>query len=133
MWWKTGLVRLSMDIFSHMLNKRSSHVIQITTRFELDALPGFFRIWWGLHQLDLVLQQFCTELMNNSFYSILTNLISYLRQQFNLIAEMKTKAKTIADTQWEPMSKVSNWFKVHQVQLLQYLKEKNRICKPPMK
>ena len=71
--------------------------------------------------------------MDKSFYGNLTNLISYLQQQFNLIAEMKTKAKTVADTQWESMSKVSNWFKVHQVQLLQYLEEKNPICKPPMK
>ena len=46
---------------------------------------------------------------------------------------MKTKAKTVADTRWESMSRVSNWFKVHQVQLLQYLEEENPICKPPMK
>ena len=79
--------------------KMTGHIKGVATRFEQAALPGFFRIWSGLHQLDLVLQQFYTELMNNSFYGILTNLISYLQQQFNLIAEMKTKAKTIADTQ----------------------------------
>ena len=79
--------------------KMTGHIQGVATRFEQAALPGFFRIWSGLHQLDLVLQQFYTELMNNSFYGILTNLISYLQQQFNLIAEMKTKAKTIADTQ----------------------------------
>ena len=111
--------------------KMTGHIQGVATRFEQAALPGFFRIWCGLHQLDLVLQQFYTELMDNSFYGILTNLISYLRRQFNLIAEMKTKAKTVADTRWESMSKVSNWFKVHQVQLLQYLEEKNPICKPP--
>ena len=71
--------------------------------------------------------------MNKSFYGILKNLISYLQWQFNLIAEMKTKAKTIAGTQWEAMSRVSNWFKVHQVQLLLYLEEKNPNCKPPVK
>ena len=113
--------------------KMTGHIQGVATRFEQAALPGFFRIWCGLHQLDLVLQQFYTELMDKSFYGILTNLISYLRRQFNLIAEMKTKAKTVADTRWESMSKVSNWFKVHRVQLLQYLEEKNPICKPPMK
>ena len=95
----------------------------VAIRFEQAALPGFFIIWCGLHQLDLVLQQFYAELMDKSFYGILTDLISYLQQQFNLIAEMKTKAKTVADTRWESMSRVSNWFKVHQVQLLQYLEE----------
>jgi hypothetical protein len=111
--------------------KMTGHIQGVATRFEQAALPGCFRIWCGLHQLDLVLQQFYNELMNKSFYGILTNLISYLRHQFKLIAEMKTKAKTVADTQWESMSKVSNWFKVHQVQLLQYLEEKNPICNPP--
>ena len=74
------------------------HIQEATTRFEQAALPGFFRIWYGLHQLDLVLQQFYTSLMDKSFYGILTSLISYLQQQLNLIAEMKTIAKTIADT-----------------------------------
>ena len=46
---------------------------------------------------------------------------------------MNTKAKTVADTRWESMSKVSNWFKLHWVWLLQYLEEKNINCKPPMK
>ena len=114
-------------------NSMTGHIQWVATRFEQAALPGFFRIWCGLYQLHLVLQLFYTELMNKSFYGILTNLISYLQWEFNLIAEMKTKAKIIADTEWESMSKVSNWFKVHQVQLLQYLEEKNPICKPPHK
>ena len=78
--------------------KMTGHIQGVATRFEQAALPRFFRIWCGLHQLDLVLQQFYTTLMNKSFYDILTNLISYLQQQFNFIAEMKTKAETVADT-----------------------------------
>ena len=111
--------------------KKTGHIQGVATRFEHSALPGYFRIWSGLHQLDLVLQQFYTALMDKSFYGILSNLITYLQQQFNLIAEMKTKAKTLADKKWESMSRVSNWLKVYQVQLLQYLKEKNPNCKPP--
>ena len=111
----------------------TGHIQGVATRFEQAALPGFFRIWCGLHQLDLVLKQFYTALMDKSFYGILTNLISYLQQQFNLITKMRTKTKTISDTQRESLYKVSNCFKVHRVQLLQYLKEKNPDCKAPMK
>ena len=78
--------------------KMTGHIQGVAIRFEQAALSGFFSIWCGLHQLDRVLHQFYTELMDKSFYGILTNLISYLQQQFNLIAEMKTKAKTVADT-----------------------------------
>ena len=40
----------------------TGHIQGVATRFEQAALPGFFRIWSGLHQLDFVLQQFYTEL-----------------------------------------------------------------------
>jgi hypothetical protein len=43
---------------------------------------------------------------------------------------MKTKAQLISDTRWESMYKVSTWFKVHQVQLVQYFEERNPVCKP---
>ena len=59
--------------------KMTGHFQGNTSRFEQPSLPAFLRIWCGLHQLDLVLQQFYTELMDKSFYGILTNLISYLR------------------------------------------------------
>ena len=93
--WKSIMLSITTDCEKKMIG----HIPGVATRFEQAALPGFFRIWCGLHELDLVLPQFYTELMDKSFYDILTNLISYLQRQFNLIAEMKTKAKTIADTQ----------------------------------
>ena len=40
--------------------KMTGYIQGVATRFEQAALPGFFRIWCGLHQLDLVLQQFYT-------------------------------------------------------------------------
>ena len=79
----------------------------VATRFEQVAKPGFFRLWCGLHQLDIVLQHFFLKLMTDTFYGQLTALISYLRRQQNLISEMRTKAPKVADTRWESMSKVS--------------------------
>ena len=83
----------------------------------------FFCIWCGLHQLDLKLQLFYKELLiiedddacenEKGFYSILTGLIAYLQRQQSLIAEMKTTCRTLANTHWESMSKVSSWFKKH--------------------
>jgi hypothetical protein len=69
--------------------------------------PGFFRLWCGLHQLDIILQAFFKDIMDEQFYSMLTGLISYLRRQQNLINDINTKAKKVADTRWESMSKVS--------------------------
>ena len=58
--------------------KMTGHIQGVATRFEQAALSRFLRIWSGLHQLDFVLQQFYNELMERSFYGILTKLISYL-------------------------------------------------------
>ena len=71
-------IMLSITIGGEM--KMTGHIQGVATRFAQAALPGCFRIWCGLHQLDLVLQQFYTALMDKSFYGILMNLISYLQQ-----------------------------------------------------
>ena len=92
--WQSIMLSITADGEKSM----TGHIQGVATRFEQAALPGYFRIGCGLHQLGLVLQQSYTALMDKSFYGILTNLISYLQQQFNLIAEMKTKAKTVAET-----------------------------------
>lgn len=43
----------------------------VATRFEQAALPGFFRIWSGLHQRDITLQSFFVSLMGEQFFSSL--------------------------------------------------------------
>ena len=106
----------------------------VVTRFEHACKPGFFGIWCGLHLLNLKLQLFYKELLiiedddacenEKGFYSILTGLIAYLQRQQSLIAEMKTTCRTLANTCWESMSKVSSWLKKHQVRIQSYLVEK---------
>ena len=48
----------------------------IATRFERVANPGFFRLWCGLHQLDIVLQQFFRHQSDDEFYSLLVSISS---------------------------------------------------------
>ena len=69
--------------------------------------------------------------MNEEFYSLLAGLISYLQRQQNLINDMKTKAKKVADTRWESMSNVASWFRQHQITVQAYLNEKQPPCAPP--
>lgn len=101
--WRNVIVSISTDGERKMTGK----VQGVATRFERITKPGFFRLWCGLHQLDIALQRFFKGLMDGDFYDKLTGVISYLRRQQNLIKEMKTKAQKVADTRWESMSKVS--------------------------
>ena len=105
--WKDLIVLISTD----GERKMTGRVQGVATRFEQVSKPGFFRLWCGLHQLDICLQGFFMALMDKQFYAVLTSLISYLRWQQNLISDMKTKAPKVADTRWESMSKVAAWFR----------------------
>jgi hypothetical protein len=46
----------------------------VASRFGYVALPGFYRIWCALHQLELVLQRLYTSLCDDSFVRTLTSL-----------------------------------------------------------
>lgn len=124
--WKNMIVSISTD----GERKMTGRIQGVATRFEQAALPGFYRIWCGLHQLDIKLQAFFVSLMDDQFYSSLTSLIAYLRRQQNLIKVMNTKAPTVADTRWESMSKVSSWFKTNRVEVLAYLNQNKPAVAP---
>ena len=98
--WRNLIVSISTD----GERKMTGLVRGVTTRFEQVSKPGFFRLWCGLH---IALQKFYKSIMDERFYGYLTGLIGYLRRQQNLIKEMKTQVKTVADTRWESISKVS--------------------------
>ena len=125
--WKRMIVSISTDGEPKM----TGHISGVATQFEQAALPGFYRIWCGLHQLDLKLCEFFEALMDEQFVSMLTALIAWLRRQQTLINEMGTKCRTLAETRWESMSKVTSWFKTNRIAILEYLNDKDPPCKPP--
>ena len=80
--------------------KMTGRIQGVANCFEQATLPGFFRIWCGLHQLGLKLQSFFVSLMGEQFYFSLTSLIAYQRRPKNLIKDMNTKAPTVSVTRW---------------------------------
>ena len=51
----------------------------LVTRISNECSPGLIRKWYGLHQLDLVMQSVYEAAYNRQFYSTPTGLIGYLR------------------------------------------------------
>ena len=125
--WRDIIVGISTD----GERKMTGRVSGVATRFRQAAKPGFIQIWCGAHQLDLVLQNCYVHFGNEVFYQQLTAVISYLRRQQNLVAEIRTKAPKIADTRWESMYGVSLWFKLHKIALDEYFQSKRPACAPP--
>jgi hypothetical protein len=102
----------------------------VATRMENVAKPGFLRVWCGLHQVDIFMQRVFKALKSESFYKELTDVISYLRRQKNLIEKMKSKCPKIADTRWLSTGRVATWFVQNRIAVSQHLEENSPPCKP---
>ncbi|KAF4045730.1 hypothetical protein GN244_ATG01902 [Phytophthora infestans] len=104
----------------------------LSTRFQKVCRSGFMRVWCGLHQLDLALQNAFKAAMNDRFFGYMMQTIAYLRRQGTLIRQMDTTAPLLQDTRWESMQRCCTWFKKHRVPLTAHLNAKTPVCKPPL-
>jgi hypothetical protein len=82
--WRENLVGIATDGARNMTGRHSGAV----TRLEEGTLSGFYRIWYAAHQLDLVIKSVISSLCEDTFYETLTGLISHLRRQQRLVAEI---------------------------------------------
>ncbi|KAH9270731.1 hypothetical protein BASA83_007091 [Batrachochytrium salamandrivorans] len=88
------------------------------------------RVWCGLHQLDLVMQQVFKSALDDDFYSTLTAVIGHLRRQQNLVATMRSTCPKVADTRWVSMDSVSTWLTTNIIALLEHFNTKKPHCTP---
>src|SRR5438046_4825099 len=68
----------------------TGHLQGVVTRLEKQAQYKLYRMWCGLHQLDLVMHHAYDKLMNGELLTIMNAFIAHLRQQTNLIINMKS-------------------------------------------
>ena len=64
----------------------------VVTQLEKQALHKIYRVWCGLHQLDLVMKYAYAgiKIDGNQFNKIMSHLTHYLRRQYNFIAEIQS-------------------------------------------
>jgi hypothetical protein len=103
--WRSRIISITTDGASSMMGQFRG----VASRFGNAALPGFFRIWCALHQLDLVLPRLYTSLCDDSFVGTLTSPTGHLCRQYNRIATMGSKCPRFVNTRWMLMSKVIKW------------------------
>mmetsp|Transcript_16076 Transcript_16076/g.22893 ORF Transcript_16076/g.22893 Transcript_16076/m.22893 type:complete len:170 (+) Transcript_16076:701-1210(+) len=101
--WKSKLIGVTTDGAASMVGNQCG----VGTRLENIVLPGFYKVWCALHQLDLCVQSCVTKYYNDDYYSIMTGVIGYFRWQQNLVEEMKSKCPKVADTRWLSLGKVT--------------------------
>ena len=89
------------------------------TRLEREAQYKLYRIWCGIHQLDLVMNHVYGDLENGKFNQIMHQLTGYLRHQYNLINDMQTTCPKATETRWTMMGITSQWLLESRVPILE--------------
>ena len=125
--WQKKLLGVSTDGASSM----TGSVRGLATRLEAVIAHKLYRIWCGLHQLDLVMKYGYKDLMDGEFNDIMHKLTGYLRHQFNLINEMQTKCPKAVTTRWTAMGTTCQWLMEHWVHVLEYLTTTEAEQAPP--
>ncbi|KAI2502195.1 hypothetical protein MHU86_12247 [Fragilaria crotonensis] len=118
--WRSRIISVTTDGASSMTGQYRG----VASRLSNVALPGFYRVWCALHQLDLVLQRLYNALCDDSFVGTVTSLTGHLRRQFNLIATMGSKCPRFVNTRWMSMSKVVKWLVANRVAVNEHLATK---------
>ena len=124
--WRAKLIGVSSDGATVM----TGHLQGVVTRLEQQAEYKLYRTWCGLHQLDLVMHHGYDKLMNGELLTIMNAFIAHLRQQTNLIIDMKSTCPKLAN-RWVVMGNVCEWLLEKRVRLFQYLAENEPSQTPP--
>ena len=118
--WPIKLIGLGSDGEAKMTGQFQG----VVTELEKKAEYPIYRTWCGLHQLDLVMQAEYKNLsvLDKAFVTLTVQYIGHLRQQYKLIAEMRSTCPKLAN-RWVVMGNVCAWFLQHRVRLLQFAGE----------
>ena len=115
--WRTQLIGVGSDGASSMTGQFQGVVTRLANEL---ANMKFYRVWCGLHQLDLVLKRAYMDLWENEVVDIMKKFIAYLRLQGTLINQMKATCPQLS-THWLIMGHVCKWLLDKCITLFEYI------------
>jgi hypothetical protein len=104
--WRNKLLGLAADGASVMTGEFKG----VITRLEKDIPHKVYRIWCGLHQLDLVMKHGFEGIMEGTFVTMLSKFVSQCREQLKMQAIMECVCPNLT-TRWVVMGKAHHSFK----------------------
>jgi hypothetical protein len=124
--WRTKLISMGSDGASSMTGKHQG----VVTRIEQEVNHQMYRIWCGLHQLDLVMKHAYRDLKDGELLSIMYAITGYLRRQQNLIADMQSTCPKLT-TRWVAMGQTCKWLLEKRARLFEHFEEHDSNNAPP--
>jgi hypothetical protein len=102
----------------------------VATQLEKEAHHKIYRVWCGLHQLDLIMKYAYAKIKDGEFNTIMSHLTDYLRRQYNFIAEIQAICPK-ATTRWTAVGNTCKWLIEKRITLLEYFAKDNPARAPP--
>lgn len=124
--WRKKIVGVTTDG-----DETSTEVIRsLASHLEMRGLPGFARIWYGARRLDHAVEEAIKVVCTDSYICTLTHMVSYLRHQNKLVAELESKCPRIVNTKWRSIHKVTKWISDNRTSIKAYLDISHASCTP---
>lgn len=127
--WRMQLIGVGSDGASSMMGQFQG----VVTRLAKETTnTKFYRVWCGLHQLDLVLKHVYADLYDKEVVNIMKKFITHLRIQQGLINQMQATCPQLT-TRWLVMGHVCTWLLAKRITLFEYIgnAEDSVDCAPP--
>ena len=128
--WRSKILGVGSDGAPTMTGCIQGVVIQL----EQQAEHQLYRVWCGLHQLDLIVKEAYEELLDGEFIKIMNAVVTHLRAQNNLIADMGQSTCPKLTTRWTVIGTVCDWILRKQPRLFEHFKSADKYQKhmPPI-
>ena len=124
-YWRKQLIGIGSD----GANVMTGHFQGVVTQMVGQTNHKVYRVWCGLHQLDLVLKHAYKNIWDKEILDIMKKFIAHLRQQYTLIGAMQATCPRLT-TRWLVMGKVSSWFLAKYLPLMEYINTASQTQKP---
>lgn len=127
--WRMQMIGVGSDGAKSMMGQFQGVVTRLANE---SANTKFYRVWCGLHQLDLVLKHAYKDLWEKEVVTLMKKFIAYLRMQQLLINEMQSTCPKLT-TRWLAMGIVCKWLLTHRIVLFNHIamSEKTVSAAPP--
>jgi len=128
--WRSKILGVGSDGASAM----TGCIQGVVTQLEQQAEHQIYRVWCGLHQLDLVMKAAYERLLEGEFVKTMNAVVTHLRAQNNLIADMGQSTCPKMTTRWVVMGVVCDWLLQKQPRLFEHFNSADKYRKqmPPM-
>ena len=115
--WRMQMIGVGSDGAKSMMGQFQGVVTRLANE---SANTKFYRVWCGLHQLDLVLKHAYKDLWEKEVVILMKKFIAYLRMQQLLISEMQSTCPQLT-THWLIMGIVCKWLLTHHIALFNHI------------